>query len=333
MSTTRRRMVVIGSVVVILILVLVVSVVPGGDRGDALVAYGTVEAAEARLGFQVPGRIDSVGVREGDPVTAGQELAWLDREEVLARRSQAEAQVAHARALLRELERGFRREEVAQARAARDAAQERLADAEHDLARAEQLYEGGAISREVYDKAAVVREVAVHQRAQAEEQLKLLEAGPRPERIEAQRAQLAQARASLRAIEATLANMTVVAPVDGVATVRHHEPGETVAAGVPVLTIMNPADRWVRIYVREDRIGAVKLGTAATITTDTYRERSYAGEVMFLASEAEFTPKSVQTTEERVKLVYAVKVRITGDAAFDLKPGMPADVRLALESS
>ncbi len=291
MSTTRRRMVVIGSVVVILILVLVVSVVPGGDRGDALVAYGTVEATEARLGFQVPGRIDSVGVREGDPVTAGQELAWLDREEVLARRSQAEAQVAHARALLRELERGFRREEVAQARAARDAAQERLADAEHDLARAEQLYEGGAISREVYDKAAVVREVAVHQRAQAEEQLKLLEAGPRPERIEAQRAQLAQARASLRAIEATLANMTVVAPVD------------------------------------------VKLGTAATITTDTYRERSYAGEVMFLASEAEFTPKSVQTTEERVKLVYAVKVRITGDAAFDLKPGMPADVRLALESS
>jgi HlyD family secretion protein len=284
-------MVVIGSVVVILILVLVVSVVPGGDRGDALVAYGTVEATEARLGFQVPGRIDSVGVREGDPVTAGQELAWLDREEVLARRSQAEAQVAHARALLRELERGFRREEVAQARAARDAAQERLADAEHDLARAEQLYEGGAISREVYDKAAVVREVAVHQRAQAEEQLKLLEAGPRPERIEAQRAQLAQARASLRAIEATLANMTVVAPVD------------------------------------------VKLGTAATITTDTYRERSYAGEVMFLASEAEFTPKSVQTTEERVKLVYAVKVRITGDAAFDLKPGMPADVRLALESS
>ena len=99
--------------------------------------------------------------------------------------------------------------------------------------------------------------------------------------------------------------------------------------GFPVLTLIDPDDRWVRIYVREDRIGAVSLGQAAVISSDTYPDRSYEGEVVFIASEAEFTPRNVQTTEERVKLVYAVKVRITGDPSHDLKPGIPADVVLS----
>jgi HlyD family secretion protein len=214
--------------------------------------------------------------------------------------------------------------------AARDAARQRLDDADRDLARVRRLYEGGAVSRETLDKADLAQQMAASQLAQAAEQLKLLERGPRTERIEAQRAQVAQAEGALRAIDASLTNATVLAPFDGVVTVRHHEPGETVPPGAAVLTLMNPDDRWVRIYVSEDRVGAVALGVPATVTSDTYPGREYAGEVAFIASEAEFTPKSVQTTEERVRLVFAVKVRITGDAARELKPGMPADVRLAL---
>jgi HlyD family secretion protein len=95
-----------------------------------------------------------------------------------------------------------------------------------------------------------------------------------------------------------------------------------------VLTVTNLGDRWVRIYVREDRIGAVHLGEGAAITADTYPGRRYQGAVSYIASEAEFTPRTVQTAEERVKLVYAVKVRITGDSLVDLKPGIPADVVL-----
>ncbi len=117
-------------------------------------------------------------------------------------------------------------------------------------------------------------------------------------------------------------------PFDGVVTVRHREPGETAPPGAPVLTLMNPDDRWVRIYVQEDRIGRLALGQPATITSDSYPDRTYEGRVTFIASEAEFTPKNVQTPEERVKLVYAVKVQVVGDPAFELKPGMPADVRL-----
>jgi len=95
-----------------------------------------------------------------------------------------------------------------------------------------------------------------------------------------------------------------------------------------VLTILDPQDRWVRIYVREDQIGRVRIGMTAEIVSDTYPDEVYPGEVVFIGSEAEFTPRNVQTNEERIKLVYPVKVRITGDADFHLKPGIPADVTL-----
>ena len=296
--------------------------------GDAIVASGSVEATEAQLGFQVPGRIDSIAVREGDRVTAGQVLARLDVTELQARRAQAAAQLDATRALLAELQTGSRTEEVAQSRTAVAAATDRLNDAQRDLARTRQLLEGGAVSQEALDKAQTAFDLARAQRDQAAQARQLVETGPRPERIAAQRAQVAQAEASVRQIDATLANAVVRAPFTGVVTVKDREPGEVVGAGTPVLTVMDLGDRWVRIYVREDRVGAVRLGQAASITADTYPGKRYAGAVSYISSVAEFTPRTVQTAEERVKLVYAVKVRITGDAAVDLKPGVPADVVL-----
>ena len=326
-----------------LILLAVIAAVTAGaglwfvvNRQDAtnssLMASGTVEATDAQLGFQTAGRIEDITVHEGDPVKAGVELAYLDRMETLARRQQAVAQVAGARALLQELERGFRSEEVAQGRAALAAATERLKDVQRDLERTRRLFEGAVVSQEAYDKAVVAFDVAKSQYEQAQEQMKILETGPRKEKIEAQRAQLLQAQAAVRMFDAILANMTIRSPFNGVVTVRHREPGEIAQAGLPVLTIMNRDDRWVRIYISEARMGAVRIGQSATVTTDTYPKKTYRGEVVFIADEAEFTPKTVQTTEERVKLVYAVKVRITDDPTYELKPGMPADVFLALKS-
>lgn len=286
---------------------------PSGD-GDLLTASGTVEATEAGLGFQVPGRIDRIGPHEGDRVQAGDTLAALDRDELTAR-------LAQARAILAELEAGARSEELAQAREAAGAAEDRYADAQRDFERVQRLFQGGAVSQEALDKAQLALDVAQSQRDQAEQQLRLVETGPRKERIAAQRAAVAQA-------EAALANAVIIAPFDGVVSVRDREPGETVGAGSPVLTLMNLSDRWVRIYIREDRIAAVRLGQPATITVDTYPDKQYTGSVSFISSEAEFTPRNVQTTEERVKLVYAVKVRVASDSSNDLKPGMPADVRL-----
>ena len=267
-------------------------------------------------------------MHEGDAVKPGDTLATLDRTELQARRAQAAAQLAAAKALLTELEAGSRSEELAQAREGARAAADRLADAQRDFDRVQRLFQGGAVAQEAFDKAKLALDVATAQRNQADEQLKLVQSGPRLERIAAQRAAVAQTDAMLRAADAALANAVVVAPFAGVVTVRDREPGEVVGAGAPVLTVTNLGDRWVRLYIRENVVGAVHVGQQATITSDTYPNKTYTGTVSFISSEAEFTPRNVQTAEERVKLVYAVKVRITGDVAVELKPGMPADVVL-----
>lgn len=244
--------------------------------GDGLFASGTVEATEAQLGFRAPGQIQLIKVREGETVEREQLLARLDTRETEARLAQARAQ--------------------AQATVAR------LAESRRDLERSKTLLAGNAIAQETYDKSMLASSIA--------------------------EADYAQAQANVRALEAVLANMAIHASLGGTVTVRHREPGETVSAGMPVFTVMNPDDRWVRIYIPENRVGAVHLKQKAAISTDTFPDKRYGGEVAYIASEAEFTPKNVQTSEERVKLVYAVKVRITDDPRFELKPGMPADVRL-----
>uniref|UniRef100_A0A832I444 HlyD family efflux transporter periplasmic adaptor subunit n=1 Tax=Eiseniibacteriota bacterium TaxID=2212470 RepID=A0A832I444_UNCEI len=325
---SRRPALVVVPVLVVVAAAVTFLTVRRGGPDDALEATGTVEATEAALGFTVPGRLEAVRADEGDTVAAGQPLAWLERAETLARREQAAAQAAGARAALAELERGSRPEEIAAARAAAQAAADRLADAERDAARARALRERGVVSAQDLDKALTALEVARSARVQAAEQLRLVELGPRRERIESARAQLAAAEAAVRTLDATLAQMEVRAPFPGLVTVRHREPGEIVAAGSPVVTVLHRDDRWVRIYVPEHRIGAVRVGQRAAIANDTFRARRYAGRVVAIASQAEFTPKTVQTREERVRLVYAVKVRVTGDPAWDLKPGMPADVVL-----
>jgi HlyD family secretion protein len=298
-----------------------------GETGE-IRASGTVEATDADLGFQMAGRIEAILVREGDSVRADEEVAFLDQDELLARRRSAEAQGEAARAVLSEMVAGFRQEEIAEGRAALRQAEERRDDAVRDRDRARRLFDGGGISQEALDKAVTASRVAEAAVDQAGQRVRILEEGVRTERIAAQRAAVAQTEAAIAQIDAALSNSVVTVPFPGIVTVRHREPGETVSPGLPVLTVMDPEDRWVRIYVREDRIGEVSLGQAATISSDTYSDRTYAGEVVFIASEAEFTPRNVQTTEERVKLVYAVKVRITSDPSHDLKAGIPADVVL-----
>jgi HlyD family secretion protein len=301
------------------------------DRsGDAIVASGTVEITEADLGFQRAGRVDSIAVREGDTVAAGAALAWLDRRELEAERNAVESQRAAAAARLAELEAGSRSEEIAQAREAVRAAEERAANAARAAERARRLFAGGAISERQRDDAETTLAVAQADRDAARERLQLAEAGPRAEQITAQRAAVAQAAAQVRRVDAALEQTVVRAPFAGRITIRHREPGETVAAGAPVLTLADPGERWVRIYVRGGEVGRLALGQAAVVTADAIPSREYGGRVTFIADEAEFTPRTVQTTEERVKLVYRVKVRIVGDDAFDLKPGLPADVRLGL---
>lgn len=327
--TKKRRIAIVAAVVV---LAAIIWIVFGRDHDSGIIlASGTVEATEADLGFQMPGRIERIDAREGDRVVEGAELALLDRVELFARRDVAAAQVDVARASLREMETGFRSEEVAQGRAALRAAEQRLDNTRREFQRAQRLLEGGAISQQALDGQETALELAQSAYDSAREQLGILETGPRAERIAARRASLAQAEAGLSQIDAALDHALIRAPFDGVVSVRHRELGEVVGAGQPVLTLRDIEDRWVRIFVREDELGRISIGQEVTITADSYRDRSYRGRVVFLSSEAEFTPRNIQTTEERVKLVYRVKVQITEDPSFDLKPGLAADVRIETE--
>jgi len=276
MSAIQKRFLMLALVVAIVASASIVAnyILNRGD--DKYLAYGTIEATEAQLGFEMPGKIQKINVKEGDKVTSGTKLAELDTAETRARLAQAKSKVKTAML--------------------------RLEDARRDLKRNKALFEGGAIGEEALDKSIFARDVA--------------------------HSEYEQAVAAEDALQITLENMSVEASFAGIVTTRHREPGEIVPGGTPVLTVMNPDDRWVRIYIPENRIGAVQLNQKASIQTDTWPEKMYSGRVFYIASEAEFTPKNVQTAEERVNLVYAVKVRITNDPDFQLKPGMPADIYL-----
>ncbi len=290
-------------------------------------ASGTVEATQVDLAFQLPGRIAALVPREGDRVTTGQVLGHLDTLEIASRRGGASAQRDAARALLRELETGSRTEEVAQARLLLVAADRRLEEQERETARTIRLADGGAVSRERREQSETALLVARADRDRLAEQVALLESGPRRERIAAQRATVAQAQSEVDHADALLGQMVLVAPFDGVVTLRHREPGEVVGAGMPVITIINPAERWIRVYVPQDLVGRIRIGQPVTFLTDGFPGRTFAGEVTSIATEAEFTPRNVQTREERVKLVHAVRVRVLADEALDVKPGLSADVR------
>ncbi|MCI0435644.1 MAG: HlyD family efflux transporter periplasmic adaptor subunit [Gemmatimonadetes bacterium] len=326
----RKRLIVIIPLLIVAGITAGVMLNRNGRAADGVEASGTVEATDADLGFHAGGRIEKVLVREGERVTEGQVLAVLEAADLEARLAQAEAQLAAARARLSELEHGTRPEERAQAEAAAHAAERRLDEAKRVMDRTRTLYEGGAVSREAWEQTETAWEVAGAAHTQAVEQVQLVLRGPRVEQIAAQRALVRQAEAGVAQAQAALEHAIVRAPFAGIITDRHREPGESVSAGTPVVTLMDPSDRWVRIYVREDRIGMVALGQDATIRTDSDPDSAYGGRVVHIANDAEFTPRNVQTTEERVRLVYAVRVAITGDDAFVLKPGIPADVSLAM---
>lgn len=300
----------------------------GDSDADRLEASGTIEATEADLGFQLPGRLATVAPREGARVEIGDTLARLDDAELRAALLAARANAAAALARRDELDAGPRPQERTAAQAELGAAREAEAQARREAERARRLHEGGALSEQALEQATTRLEAAVAATTRARETVALLDEGARVEVRAAQSALVDQAEAAVDRARAALDQTVLLAPIGGLVTVRHREPGEIVSPGQPVVTIMDPGDRWVRIYLRGDRVGRVSLGQAASITVDAYPDRRFEGEVSFIGSEAEFTPRNVQTPDERTQLVYPVKVRIVGDDALALKPGLPADVVL-----
>ena len=299
-------------------------------RGGATIAVtGTMEATQVDVSAKIVGRILSLRVREGDRVTEGQLLIRLDDTDLRAEADRAEAALRTAEAQLRDLLAGARREEIEQAREALRSATATRVWAERDFRRAEELFRKELIAAQEGDRARQAYEVAVAQERSARANLELVEAGPRPHQVEAARAQVTQAKGTLDFAQSRLREATISAPINGVVLRKNMEVGETANSGVSILTLVDPTDLWLRAYVSETDIGRIKVGMAARITIDAYRDRQFAGKITEIASQAEFTPKNVQTKKERVNLVFRIKIAVENPEGL-LKPGMPADAEILL---
>jgi len=296
----------------------------------ALSLSGNVEVTEYDMGFKFSGRVEKLFTDEGLKVTKGEPLASLDRAELESQAAQARAYVKESEVRLKELRTGSRPQEIEQAKANLRFVEAELEKAQKDYERAERLFQKDAISVSQFDAAKSAYDSRVAQQKSTQEVLSMVKEGPRKEEISAAEQRLQQARAALLTIEERLKDAVIYAPASGVVIRKNIELGETVGPGTPVFTLGDLKDPWIKVYVKEDRLGLVKLGQKAKITVDSYPGKVYEGTVTFISSEAEFTPKNVQTKEERVKLVFGVKVRVK-NVNDELKPSMPADVKILLK--
>jgi membrane fusion protein YbhG len=274
---------------------------------------------------------------------------------------QRRADVRQAEARLRELEAGSRPQEIQEARSAVEAARSEAERAKKDWDRAQVLYKQDDISTSQYDQFRNRYEATAAQLRQTEQRLALVQEGPRKETIEAAREQVARAQAALRLTEAQsleirrreeelntrqseiararaqvamvdsqIDDTVAISPIPGVVLVKAADPGEIIAPGTTILTLGDIEHPWLRGYIGERDLGRIKLGQKVKVTTDSYPGKTYEGRIGFIASEAEFTPKQIQTQEERVKLVYRIKVDLENQRR-ELKSNMPADAEIVTE--
>src|SRR5579862_2233711 len=297
---------------------------------------------------------------EAQLAQAGTSLEW-ERQTLAADLDQRRADVGSSDARSPELRNGSRPQEKLEAKAAVDAAQSELDRARNDWGRAQVLHKNDDISTSQFDDFRNKFQSAQAALKQAKEREALVQMGPRTEQIEAaaaqaqhsraglkmgqanelelkrrqqevplRRAEVEKARAQLALIDSQIEDTTLISPIDGVVLVKSADPGEVLAPGTAVMTIGDIDHPWLRGYLGERELGKVKLGAKARITTDSFPGKNYWGRVSFIASEAEFTPKQIQTQEERVKLVYRIKIDVD-NPQHELKLNMPADAEILPE--
>jgi multidrug resistance efflux pump len=370
----RIRAILLAAAALILLAILLV----GQWRREPLKVSGFLEADDVRVGSRVGGRVLRVGVDEGQAVAVGEVLVELDPFDLLARKAQAEQELAARVADQQRLTAGFRAEEIAQAKARRDAlaarldkarhgprpqeisaaeARVKLADAQLTIAqdtfdRMSAAHQQGAASIDELDEATnalrsaqadqdvrrqdldLLREgtrpediaLAEAELAEAEQQYALHRAGSRPEDVARAKALVGAAEAGLAAIEQQMDELIVTAPVAGVVEAIELEPGDLVAAGAPVTSLLDLSALRARAYVPENRLD-LKIGQAVSVTVDSFPGRRFAARITFVARQAELTPGNVQTPEERSKQVF--RIEATLDEGLDvLRAGMAADVWL-----
>lgn len=294
--------------------------VPGCSRGNDgnIEASGTVEGTDINVAAEVAGKVREVRVDEGRRVAVGDTLVVVDDDEYQIQLRQAMANARSFDATYRLAVEGSRREDIVQAEAAY-----RTAASDHE--RMIGLLESKTVTQKQYDDA-YARFVA------AEQTYKKLMSGSRKEEIAAAKARAEYAASQVDFLKKKIENCSILAPAQGTVTLRAVEPGEYVGVGASVVRLTYLERVKLMIYVGESDLGKVKLGQPAKVTIDSDPNRVFPGRVVYISPVAEFTPKNVQTKEERTKLVFGVKIEVENPDG-SLKPGLPADAVIEVVGS
>ena len=309
---------------------------------DRVRVSGHVEATEVRLAPDAGGRVLTLSAKEGDRIEPGQTVLTLDTRDIALAIDRAKAERAAAEAQLRVVQAAARPEDVRQAesqiataRADQSAAESELAAAGQDLERFESLLETNSGSQKQRDDAATRRNVArdrvsaAQSRVRsAEETLARVRAGARREEVDAARARVDVVSAQIASLEKTLGDATLVSPIGGIVTGKLVEVGEIIAPRAPALVVVDLDRAWADVFVPEPIVPRLRIGQPATVFTDA-GGAGLAGTVSYISPKAEFTPRNVQTAEERSKLVYRIRISVDNKEGV-LKQGMPVEAELVL---
>jgi HlyD family secretion protein len=292
--------------------------------------YGNVDIREVNLSFRISGLIKTMKPEEGEAVSKGEAIAFIDRSQYEDQLQQAIATSNAQNATLNELLAGTRPEEVAQAQSVVAEREASLANAEQIFERNRRGFQAGVSTRQDYESSLQQRDEAAARLQSARESLREALNGPRPEEIEAARANLKASQAQIANLQKTVSYSTLTAPSDGVILTRIKEPGAYVNAGEPVYSLALSSPKWVQTYAGETELGKLRPGMSAEITNDTFPDKIYYGKIGFISPTAEFTPKSVETPELRTSLVYRVRL-VVKDPKNELRQGMPVTVRFKVQ--
>lgn len=288
-----------------------------GDR-NRISASGTIEATEVTISAKVGGEVVQLWAAEGIRVRRGDTLAILDVTDLEIQLRQAEANLTSAEAQYKLTVRGARREDLLQAEAT-------LENAESDIRRIEALFKNQSVTQKQLDDARMKFTVA----KQNHEKLRK---GSRSEEVDVARGRRDQARAQVEAVRKKLGDAAIISPIDGIVTAKAVEVGENVMPNTPCFKVTRSEQVHIMIYVTETELARVDVGSPANIYVDGFPDRAFPGKVTFISPNAEFTPRNIQTKEERTKLVFGVKIE-ANNPDLALKPGMPADAVLQSTAS
>ncbi len=329
-TKNRKREIKMKEVITSLVIILLILAGCKSYKDNFIEISSSIEAKNLEIRAQVTGVLQKIFVKEGEMVKKGDTLFIIDRKEILLQYNHAVANYNSAVAKYQTVLQGMRVEDKAQLREAVRQAEANYENAKKDFERIKNLFENQSVFQKVLDDTRLRMELAEAQLRSAKENLQKAERGPLKSEIEAVKSMVDAAKTQVELLEKKLNDAVIISPADGYISLINYYEGELVTAGSLITKISNLDEVFVKVYVSELNLGKIKIGDEVEIKPDAYPDKNFKGKIVFISNEAEFTPKNIQTKEERVKLVYAVKVRVD-NLEHLLKDGMLCDVLIYLQ--